>query len=154
MFDTQTGEVELRGGVKVGPDFAVEKFLASPLREGAGVMYKKPPRESYSLAHFESEGNTWSVSLFFYKGRISCMFIYNSYESLLPDEWSEPVGRKRMELYNQWLKEKLGEPPYIYPWGQIRSAWDSKNVDSVIQVNYLYYFEISKLPFPCPAMIP
>lgn len=46
---------------------------------------------------------------------------------------------RRKDYHDAWLKAELGNPPYEYPWGTVRSWFDAKSVVSDIIVIFGKY---------------
>lgn len=52
------------------------------------------------------------------------------------DGWTEEHELERKTLHDAWLRRELGNPPYDYAWGTIKSEYDAKGCVSEIIVTY------------------
>ena len=51
-------------------------------------------------------------------------------------DWSREGEEERRAGHDEFLRRELGDPPYVYAWGEILSVYDDKTGASVIIIRY------------------
>ena len=68
---------------------------------------------------------------------LSAVILVSFDESLIGwDNWSYEKELNRKSIHDEWLKNNIGDPPYIYSWGSIESLYDSKSAVSIIDISF------------------
>ncbi|MCC6552560.1 MAG: hypothetical protein IT372_05985 [Polyangiaceae bacterium] len=137
MIDEETGELELAGGVRVGPSFTEAQFLASPLARRSKAM-NSPEWGGYRVERQRVFGREVRVTLGFRRGKLVMLelFLVGAVSKASWDEWSDREEVQRKADHDAWLEAMLGPPPYSYPWGEITSQHDPRGGYSSIVIRY------------------
>jgi len=138
MIQAETGEIELASGLKIGPSLTETQFLASPLARGATAVDTDAQRSGYRLTRQIIAGSTFRVTLRFVTGKLVAveLFQVNTHSKASWDEWSDEEEKQRKAGHDAWLSQILGDPPYSYAWGKIRSDDDPRGGYSSIVISY------------------
>jgi hypothetical protein len=126
-----SGTVEFESGW-IGPDADRNSFLASPLGCKAEVFVDNDPYMTYRIR--PEPGVVATVSfLGLQLTGISCLF---EMPDIMEKDWTEEHELERKKIHDNWLRERLGPPPYRFVWGNVSSEYDPKGCVSDIIINY------------------
>lgn len=93
----------------------------------------------YYLFHrVNSEELSYSLNFCFFKGNLKFIEFSISSEHIIPDwkNWSLENEYDKQIFFDQWLKCQLGEKPYAYPWGKVRSVFNPRVQAAFILIEY------------------
>jgi hypothetical protein len=54
------------------------------------------------------------------------------------DNYSKDIEIDKKGKHDQWLKRKVGNPPYKFSWGEVSSNYDPRSGSSMITIKYKY----------------
>jgi hypothetical protein len=136
MFNPTVGEVNI-SEEKVYPGYTRTDFLKS-------FLYTQVIRElSYSdniyiLKPQTIESEKFFMSICFHGEKLKYISLSIQVNDETPrwETWSKEKQLEKKELHNQWLKRKIGTPPYKYDWGEISSDYDERSGESSIWIQY------------------
>lgn len=130
LIDRTTGEFTVDAH-RLGPDLAEAEFLRSDLGKAAGKHGRSAPYyvvwrkidggiEIGMTLKFSSSGPLQRIGLQFVK------------QGVRGSDWTRAMEDEIKVFHDRWLKERLGDPPYRFPWGTVRSFiephWYSANI--------------------------
>lgn len=126
------------GDETITPFMDINEFRELPIIRNVKET-KSPSYEHFYLFYrVEHEELSYSINFYF---RSNCLYMINLgvyKEHKMPEwkDWSLENEYDKQIFFDQWLKEQLGEKPYDYAWGRVRSVFDPKNQVAFILVEY------------------
>jgi hypothetical protein len=129
MIDQSTGELILKGAVRVGRWLTRRQFLSSPLyRQATGLIHNEG-WHSYGLEATGINQQKLFITLQFLDSTLKWIdFVVDGGDDL------NEAGQKR--LHDELLEQWLGAGPYAYAWGRVTSDYDPRSDTSSIFVGY------------------
>lgn len=128
MADLIKGCVTLPKGYQICPSTTENGFISSNDGASAKLVVKNDGYTSYKIIHAPFFGQNVTVTLFFYDDKIAQAQLY--FDLGVSNAVDEAAYIK------QWITQKLGEPPYVYDWGQISVLSDPKSDFSALAIQY------------------
>lgn len=138
MIDAKSGEIKFDDFV-LKPHMQLDSLINKLSREeilsideGKGAnIYLKPQKGGcvYLVvrAFFENEG----IGLFNLQIKVQNNALVPSWK-----DWSEAQQLQIKSINDDWLKSELGNPPYEFNWGSLRSVYNARDGSSYIVVSY------------------
>lgn len=132
MIDKLTGNIALNDGkIVLSPNLSKEQFKKSHLYSGGKI------EPSYSLKILQEINNkSFFVTLFFPNEFLEKIYLTEATKSTGWGDWSEEKELEKKQRHDKWLNSILGEGPYSYSWGEIKSLYDRKGGVSLVIIIY------------------
>lgn len=134
-IDPITGALNA-GGMSISPQMTPEELSAAVRAYDGHLATKNREWTTYRVRLMEDYFSI-GISLFLKETKlIEITFSVGEAEDDTWENWSEENERERMDLHDCILRESLGSPPYIFPWGIVNSILDPHDRCSVVIVRY------------------
>jgi hypothetical protein len=145
LIDEATGAIQIAEGCVISPGMSKADFAALWEGDSCRVLHARGDSaylgSSYRARFVDAQGRELVLTVGFADEQVSLVGLLY----LLPREddprsstavWTEENERQRQVLHDAILREWLGDPPYAYSWGGVRSVYDSRSGFSAIQIVY------------------
>lgn len=136
------GEIIIEEEV-LSPHLKLSEFKESKLFSKVVEITNNKPWCSYNLKDkkIKIDGKIYymSIMIYFKDQKINSMDIVLNEKSINKSDWStwdEKSEHSAKLFYDDLLRKEYGEPPYLYPWGEIISDYDERDGTSSIFVRY------------------
>lgn len=139
MINIQNGELKIANLI-ISPKINKDDFI-DVVKKNKLLKAERDMKNSYHWYYFNTlqlAGLNMAASVCFYKSNLNIITFSNTDSSLGSswEDWSKEKELERKNSHNQWLQKVLGNPPYEYDWGSIKSDYDEKSAFSIIMVNF------------------
>lgn len=128
MTDLIKGYVTLPEGYQVCPSTTEKAFISSNDGINAKLVIDNNDYTSYKTTNIPFLDENVIITLFFHNNHITQVQVYF--------ELGESNTVNEAAYIKHWLIHKLGQPPYLYDWGEIKVISDNRSDFSVLAVLY------------------
>lgn len=134
-IDPHTGQLTLKSrGWEFGPDMTLKNFLLS---EAANSAKKISKLSHHYQVRIRLENGSQCTFILKFFGDILAEVLFGFWERELSwADWSLEGENVRKKAHDDFLLAQIGAPPYVFPWGRIRSVLDPRNQEAYIKVEY------------------
>lgn len=131
VIHKQSGAIVVAGNTIIGSlDETV--FAESSLGQKATRMHSTGGWVIYSKIQSEGVG----LVLRFLDGKLAEVNLAFANPDSDWNSWSEAKEESAKSVHDNWLASQLGEPPYIFNWGNVESLQDQRAGCSLILIRY------------------
>lgn len=138
MIIDNNGKIDIENyGLTIGPSFTLNDILNSPFKDefildsSDGGDY-----ERYSVNQCKIDGVRFWLAIFFFKKKISKIFLQLIDSKSEMMEWSMEGEMIRKQEHNGILNSQYGANEKEFKWGSISSLYDGKAVAAFILIKY------------------
>lgn len=129
-IDGKSGDLILEKGVRIGPGMQESGFLGLELGRSATVVLQSAFGGIYHFVVEFEPGRQAGLALKFMPAGgpevIRLRIAEPGFRISDWSGWSRNVEDERKRFHDEWLRKQLGDPPYSYPWGAIKSYIDTR----------------------------
>jgi len=129
-IDDKSGDLVLEEGVRIGLGMQEGGFLGLELGRSATVVLQSAFGGIYHfVVEFEPGRQAGLALKFMPAGGPELIRLRIAEPGLRLGDWSgwsRNAEDERKRFHDEWLRKQLGEPPYSYPWGAIKSYIDTR----------------------------
>lgn len=130
-IDVVNGTVTL-ADMRFGAALSRPAFLKSALGVDAEVGVVN---EGWVTLHFGPEPGI-RASASFKDDRLVQLFVSMALPAGDDKPWDRDFEMRRKSFHDEWLKERLGDPPYHYAWGTVASEFTEQDAASDIVITF------------------
>ena len=134
---TEAGIIYLNNGV-LYPAMSEDSFLASQVGSTSELLIENNNYKTYKTNGSIGNKVNCEILLVFHKGKLEIVIMSPNWISNYTSwhNWNLDNELKKKKKNDKLLQQYLGDPPYIYKWGNIESIYDQKSGSSEIIIKY------------------